>query len=124
MAPARRHQIEQGRIEVDAAAVYDCHHPSVAPPGLSVVLIHKCLRADRTVSGCELLRLGVARLSYLGRVDEREADSSANDIQGVSVDDVCHGLGETRGGPSAIRAARDLRVARGLRASRFRKVEC
>src|SRR5439155_12939012 len=72
---------EQLGIQVRALAVDEGDHPPITPAGLAIVLVYERLRPNRARLVRELLRLGIARLSNLRTIHEREPDPSGADVK-------------------------------------------
>src|SRR2546427_12879288 len=87
-------------IQINTSTVYESHHPPVASSSLPIILVHKRLRSNGTSLCCELACLRVAILSNLGRVYQREPDSS--DVKCISINDVSHGIRKAWGWPFSM----------------------
>src|SRR5205823_7706546 len=102
---------EQLGIQVRALAVDEGDHPPITPAGLAIVLVYERLRPNRARLVRELLRLGIARLSNLRTIHEREPDPSGADVKRVAVHDMGHGIREAGSRSPALRAGHRRGIA-------------
>src|SRR5439155_5007410 len=101
---------EQLGIQVRPLAEDEGDHAPVTPAGLTIVLVYERLRPDRARLVREFLRLGIARLSNLRTIHEREPDPSGTDVKRVAVHDIGHGIREASGRSPALRASHRRRI--------------
>src|SRR5207249_502331 len=92
-------------VQVDASAIHHSDHSAVTSARLAVVLVHECLRADRTGLSSELLRFRVPLFANLWRIYECQPNSCGANIERVPVHDVRHSVGEAGSGAFALRGA-------------------